>query len=101
MSNEFSGYNPPESNSNMGRNTGDPSGMQPPIRDSGALAPSSGEDPSAKGRWISLWVVIALLVLAGIVWWLIATGDSTPPAGVPTSTSSASTALSLAPSFFR
>ncbi|WP_062208199.1 hypothetical protein [Demequina oxidasica] len=79
----------PESNANVGRNTSDPSGMQHPNEDGGALPPSSGEDPSGKGSWIAFWVVIALLALGGIVWWLVASGDDSVPAGVPTSTASA------------
>ncbi|WP_152650574.1 hypothetical protein [Demequina aurantiaca] len=81
--------NQPESNANVGRNTSDPSGMQHPNEDGGALPPSSGEDPAGKGSWIAFWVVIALLVLGGIIWWLIASGDDAVPAGVPTATTSA------------
>lgn len=94
----------PDSNSNVGRNTGDPSGMQHPNEDGGALPPSSGEDPSGKGGWIAFWIVIALLALGGLVWWLVSSNDGASPAGIPSASApvsespSASTTPSATPS---
>lgn len=79
-----------DSNANVGRNTNDPSGMQHPNEDGGALPPSSGSDPSGKGSWIALWVVVALLIIGGIVWWLVVSKDGARPAGVPTTSASTS-----------
>lgn len=80
----------PDSNANVGRNTSDPSGMQNPNEDGGALPPSSGSDPSAKGGWIAFWIVIALVILGGIIWWLVASGDDAQPAGIPSPSATAS-----------
>lgn len=80
----------PDSNANVGRNTSDPSGMQNPNEDGGALPPSSGSDPSAKGSWIALWIVIVLLILAGVIWWLVASKDGAQPAGLPIPAAAAS-----------
>ncbi|WP_430867159.1 hypothetical protein [Demequina aurantiaca] len=79
----------PDSNANVGRNTGDPSGMQHPNEDGGALGPSSSQDPSGKGRVIAFWVVIAVLILGGIVWWLVSSSDGASPAGIPAPPSAA------------
>ena len=83
MSSTSSGFNPTNSNANVGRNTGDPSGMQPPDHADGALSPSSGEEPQGRGSWITAWIVVALVILGGIVWWLVASDDNAKPAGIP------------------
>lgn len=87
----------PESNANLGRNTVDPSGMQAPNEDGGALPPSSGEEPSAKGGWLAFWILLALVLIGGIVWWLVVSGDDAEPEGVPSPSPSASASVTPTP----
>ena len=88
----------PESNSNLGRNSTDPSGLQAPIEDGGALPPSGGEDRGAKGGWFAFWILLAVILIAGIVWWLVASGEDTEPEGIPSPSPSASPSETPSPS---
>jgi len=87
------GYSSQDSNANVGRNTTDPSGTQSPNEDGGALPPSTGQHRTSKGRWLAVWIAIAVLVLVGIVWWLVATGGGEKPAGIPNAASYATAVL--------
>jgi hypothetical protein len=92
---------PTESNANLGRNTGDPSGAMPPPGD-GAPPPSNPEPSGGKSGWVAFWIVIALLVLGGIVWWLVASGEDDDVDGTnspsPLPTVSATTEPTATPS---
>lgn len=87
------GYSSQDSNANVGRNTTDPSGIQSPNEDGGALPPSSGQQRISSGSWLTFWIAVVVVVLVGIAWWLVATAGGESPAGIPNAAAYATAVL--------